>query len=507
MVTKSSQSRATAARFRRCAVVAGAALLSACGTGAVAQAVRPADPTAAQALGSAPASSPAACAEIEAAGEPLIVDWSPDQRVDLEVAVKQGLPIVKYTCHTLQVLKGCSVDAGYAYKGVTPEEQVVRLMDGDEVRANLPFSGATIAAGLDRGQTLDIGLAYIGKNTSTVRAVPRSKLSGECDGATHFVHATTVGAFAMRTGTRANVSTAAQIFGTGAEAGSASSRTTTVTDGNLDACLHANPDADAPPAECRSILRLELWKIDADAATAEQEPVCGHGLVLSDGKCARPDAVATHVCQWPASLQDQPDCATQCANGDGTSCYRLGRALLNRDPAVSENDFATACDKDVADGCQWAGLLLGTGRFAPAVPADQAKAVAFYQRGCDRGSADACFDLGSKYQLGLGVAKDEAKAAQLYAGACNAGNAMACVNLGWMAKQGIAVPKDALRAATLFARACDAGGGIGAARGCALLADMLEAGEGVAKDDARAKTLYGQACDWGAPSACAKRGP
>jgi hypothetical protein len=486
--------------------------LAACGAGAggAAQAVRPSAPTAADALG-APAtttapSTAAACAAIEAAGEPLIVDWSPDQRIDLEVMSKDALPVVAYSCHGLKVLKGCSVEGGYAFKGVTPEEQVVRLQDADEIRANLPLSGASLVASmggdLERGATLDLALAYVGKSTSTVRAVTRSKLSGDCDGATHFVHGMTVGAFAMQTGSRANVSTAVQIFGAGAGGASTSSRVARVESGNLDACRASSPDAKAPPEACRAVLRLDLWKIAADGSTpapAEEQTTCPEGLVESGGKCTRPDAAPAHVCAWG----DPDDCKSQCDKGDGTSCYRYGRAILQRDPATAEARFATACDANVADGCQWAGLLLGTGRFAPAVPADQPKAVAFYQRGCDRGSAAACFDLGSKYQFGQGVAKDEAKAAHLYDGACSAGDDMACVNLGLMTRAGTAVAKDSLRAAFLFERACQAGSGAAgaaAARGCRLLGEMLDAGEGVAKDAARAKVLYQRACDGGEPA-------
>src|SRR6185503_15119639 len=56
-------------------------VLPSCGTGGAAEAIRPEAPTAAKAFGEGP------CGDVTAGGEPLVVDWKPEQRGDLEIAM------------------------------------------------------------------------------------------------------------------------------------------------------------------------------------------------------------------------------------------------------------------------------------------------------------------------------------------------------------------------------------------------------------------------------------
>src|SRR5687768_6800679 len=84
-------------------VVAG---VSSCKSGGAAEAVRPADPTAKDALGGDAPS----CHDVSGGGEPLVVDWKPEQRSDLEVAMKDGVAIVAYSCKGIKLLSDCKLD-------------------------------------------------------------------------------------------------------------------------------------------------------------------------------------------------------------------------------------------------------------------------------------------------------------------------------------------------------------------------------------------------------------
>jgi hypothetical protein len=55
--------------------------------------------------------------------------------------------------------------------------------------------------------------------------------------------------------------------------------------------------------------------------------------------------------------------------------------------------------------------------------------MTLYQKACDGGDAQGCFNLGVMYENGRGVTKDQAKAAQLYQKACDGGDAQGCENL------------------------------------------------------------------------------
>src|SRR5260221_6085082 len=135
-----------------------ALLVDACG-GTPAEAIRPKDPTAAAALGET------ACHKVEKYGEPLVVDWKPDQRGNLEEVMHDGIAVVAYDCKSIKLLKQCKLEGAYGYLGMTKREQVVRLQNADELRANLPLSGLKIAGDIggqmDRGATLDIALVTV----------------------------------------------------------------------------------------------------------------------------------------------------------------------------------------------------------------------------------------------------------------------------------------------------------------------------------------------------------
>src|SRR5262249_45972102 len=187
------------------------------------------------------------CHDVESYGEPLVVDWKPEQRGDLEVLMKDGVAVVAYSCKGLKLLKDCKVDGKYGFLGMTKKEQIVRLQNGDEVKANLPFAGAGIAANIggemERGATLDVALILIGKKKTTWAKVAMDDLKGDCEGATHFVKGATVGAFVMETGSKAQARTAAQLFGAGVSGSSASAKNVRNQDGDPGDCNKSSPDS------------------------------------------------------------------------------------------------------------------------------------------------------------------------------------------------------------------------------------------------------------------------
>jgi TPR repeat protein len=487
-------------------VSVGAAIASsaACASrpGAVARAVQPDAPTYAQAAGLAPA-----CTAVATEASPFMVDWRPEQRADLEAAMRQSVAVVAYDCHTLKVLDGCSIEGGYGFIGVTEKEQVIRLDDADEIRANLPLSGLKLGASLQgeltRGTTLDVALSIIGKRVSAKRAVTRADLKGACDGATHFVRAATLGAFAMKTGTRAKVATAVEIFGAKTDGASSSSADATNRDGDLEACKTASPDAPAPQPRCGAPLRLELTAIAADSAAkpadAAHAAMCPDGFVLVGGKCARPTS-APHRCAYG----DAQDCLRQCDAGDTDSCvilgdmHRLGeRAPLN--PARARELFQRACDKDDPTGCDALGALIANGE---GTPKDPAAAAALFRKACDGGNAGACGNLARLHMMGRGVDKDFARGLALLGRACEGGDVRSCELTGTLYAVGQGVPRDLTKAAALLARACDGASWVA----CANLGTLYFYGQGVGADATRAALLFQQACDHDNQGACVSLG-
>lgn len=428
--------------------ILGTLALSGCGAGAAAEAVRPDAPTGSTALGEP------ICGDVSKGGEPLVVDWKPEQRGDLEIAMKDGIAVVAYSCGGIKVLTECKLAGEYGFIGMTSREQVVRLQNGDEVKANLPLSGVSLSGELSRGSTLDIAMMIVGKRRTTWDVPSKDDLVGSCDGATHFVRGATVGAFAMGTGTEAKVRAAAEIFGFGGDAGSSSSKSTANRDGDINDCKKATPDATSAPQQCGAPIRLVLAPIAksaevASAAAKESSKAvavsesnnCPSGMVFTEGKCAPKAAAKSYECK-PG---DKPECQAQCDAGNAVSCGLLGEIEANAsDTAGAIPHFKKACEGGHARSCANYGLL-AKGDDAPAsfekacdggdgigcrelarVASDDDKGFALAQKACDGGDAEGCALLAARHADGKGTSKDRIKAGFLYKRACDGGHLPSC---------------------------------------------------------------------------------
>ena len=198
-----------------------ATLVAGCGSSGVGPAVRPEQPTGAGATGRT------TIKPVDGPATPLIVDWKAEERADLEEVIHDGVAIVAWKNDGLRLLKRCRLKGEYGYLPIQVKKDVVRLESAQDVAANLPLGGlgivGKIGGELERGTTLDIAMAMVGKRRTTWADVAKDDLKGECGDATHYVRAILVGAFAMQTGAKAKVRGAVEIFGAGVSGGSGSS--------------------------------------------------------------------------------------------------------------------------------------------------------------------------------------------------------------------------------------------------------------------------------------------
>ncbi len=235
---------------------------TACGAG---EEVRPKDPTAADVTasktGGGAAAATASCRSAHGEGTVLVVDWSGEERGDLEIATREGIAMVRYDCQSIRLLRDCRLEGAYSFVGEPRAEQVLALNGADEVKAKLPLKGGAISASLGRTSSIDIALVTVGKRATTLTKVGRRELKGDCADATHFVRSTDVGAFSFQTGTVGAVRSAAELFGAGASASSTSSRSVSKKDGDYGACSAATAAASRPPAQCSAIVRIQLVSV------------------------------------------------------------------------------------------------------------------------------------------------------------------------------------------------------------------------------------------------------
>jgi hypothetical protein len=272
----------------------------------------------------------------------------------------------------------CSLAGTYGYIGTTKREKKIEMSTSDEIAANLPVSGISwlteIGGKFGRDTALLAQMVMIGKRSSAKKIAQRGELEGTCDDATHFVRAATVGAFAVASGSKAELGATATLMGKGGTAGSKSATKLESQDGDMAACDASTPDSKQPPAQCGAIVRIELEPIGA-APVAKPElavPSCAPGFVVADGACVRPDK--PHQC----SPDDAAECKAQCDAGHAGSCATA--AALGKDIELAKK----ACEANVTLGCRVQAELTKA-------PKDK---IALLERACAAGDGMGCVDLG-----------------------------------------------------------------------------------------------------------------
>ena len=387
----------------------------ACGAPNAGEVVRPAAPTGAHALGESLGVSDVCSAK--ATNEPLVVDWKSADRTDLELGMKDGVVVVGFDCKSLRIIKGCKVSGSYAYAGVSLKEDSVQLSNAADLAVSLPFSAARLGGELKTGSTIDLALITVGRRSTTAGGVTKTDLAGPCEGATHFVRAAYLGAFAMGTGTSGRARATAELFGAGGAAGASSERHTHVKDGDLEECKRSTSDAPKPPERCQSALRVELVPIDAERRepkSREDEKVrCGDGFAWSGSACV---STAKPVKDAPCDSKDLAACTASCEAGQPASCRSAG--YLSKDRRLEL--FERSCTLGDASGCFAQGEELMRARLAKGTAdAERARLLALAQKQMDRscalGDAWVCWNTASWYEAIAGGdwPKDLAKSATL----------------------------------------------------------------------------------------------
>ena len=120
---------------------------------------------------------------------------------------------------------------------------------------------------------------------------------------------------------------------------------------------------------------------------------------------------------------------------DGVNAYNNG----NKQKAVKL--WEKACEGGHMEGCFNSGILYSTG---DGVKQNKQKAVEFYEKACDAGKIDGCYNVGNIYFKGDGVKRNLQKAKKFYKKACDAGDTEGCAENSILEMSGI-VEQSALK--------------------------------------------------------------
>jgi TPR repeat protein len=312
----------------------------------------------------------------------------------------------------------------------------------------------------------------------------------------------------MRRGERAKMGATAEVFGTGAAAGSSSDSSLQNTDGDLEACRRTDSNAEAPEAGCGTPLRLYMLPISAQGSALkpppqEQEvvhvPKCPEGMARQGGKCVK--ATSGPVC----ATQTPGACEATCKSGDALGCGIYGLALLRGDKGMPKSaeaasvSFARGCELGNEASCFYLSLLYREGK---GVTQDMSRAALLADRGCALGHGRACFLSGLSYMKGEGVEPNESRAFSAYEQGCAAGDASSCTNLGKSYSTGRGVAPDVVKSFKLYLRACEAGSG----QGCYNVGSRYSKGKGTEQSAEKRLQYYLRACKLDHAKGCLKAG-
>lgn len=374
-------------------LILGVVAVSCGGPGKPAQAVRPDRPTAGGALGGG-------CVAPGEDAAPWVIDLEATDRGKLRGAITRVVVVVTYDCKKLKILEGCKVAGSYAYQGTGFNEDTLHLDDADSVHATLS-NGAAFAAKIEadmkRGTKIFVGYAVVGESNTTMPSLSRAQLHGqECKDATHFTASASLGALRMTTSTKAEIGSAAEVFGQGVSADSKSSSALASNSGKREVCQKATSSDAAPINDCDSLLRVRLVAIHEGATTSASYRAGG---VATPASCAAGTSRSGNICVSDSSSTvktckpgNAAACEDSCKKGDPTSCALAG-LMYEKAKGVSEDlkkamgMYEAACQKKNYDGCAGMGFLARRAPSGEACRRPGARRSAARRRGADGASS------------------------------------------------------------------------------------------------------------------------
>jgi sulfatase modifying factor 1 len=335
----------------------------------------------------------ATCAAAKDPDNPFIVEWSGANLSALEAASQQGLVVVSYDCSALKVLTGCKAEGAYTLAALTPSRDGFEVSSKDELFARLPLGALSLQAEVSQARSLRLDYVITGQKRATPERPKR--VSGKCDGATHFIKAITVGAFALDARAGSGVGAGLTIGGVGGGAGTSGESKRLKGSGDVAAC---DTDDAITRARCVAPLQVRLEAISIADIGLER---AGFGRGLGELTTSAP--VIPDVAEFSGGVG-----AMSFADAD-TELLDLWQAALR----AEKSKTSKTGDKLRA----WEGVVAHKGGKHQQIETAKERRAAWAERKAaedeaQRAQAKRCSDL---HGVASQKAADEAKLAKLLA--------------------------------------------------------------------------------------------
>ena len=212
---------------------------------------------------------------------PFIIEWDATDMSSFEQIVANDVVVVRYEGCTLTVLDECRNESIRGSQGAyLPPEwtsgslETIDISNEGELYAKLPLGSASLGGRVSGGEKFHMEYFVAGTRQATRDAVYEAELASNpgCEGATHFVHAYNLGAFALGSAQELNTEAGGSVYGFGAGGSTASKRSADKKGGDLATC---KSDSAQEIQGCKAPIRLSLREIrdgESPDVTATKQP-------------------------------------------------------------------------------------------------------------------------------------------------------------------------------------------------------------------------------------------
>src|SRR6187399_1698912 len=111
---------------------------------------------------------------------PLVTEWSPAEKANLQARLRSGALAVEFTGCSMRPILGCTVRGSYRWQRTTLSSESIEIHNQDELFAKLPLGALALEGELKRSGRLAVRTAVSGQYVlegSTAADVPDF---GEC---------------------------------------------------------------------------------------------------------------------------------------------------------------------------------------------------------------------------------------------------------------------------------------------------------------------------------------
>jgi hypothetical protein len=198
---------------------------------------------------------------------PFIIEWDATDMSSFESHAANDIVVVRYEGCNLVVLDECRNESIRGEQGsYRPPEwtsgslETLDISNEGELYAKLPLGQATLGGRVNGGEKFHMEYFVAGTRMATRDSVYTKDIASNpgCEGATHFVHAYNLGAFALGSAQHLDTSVGGSIYGFGAGGSTSHKKNAEKKGGDLGVC---RGESATEVAGCKAPIRLSLRPI------------------------------------------------------------------------------------------------------------------------------------------------------------------------------------------------------------------------------------------------------